>query len=131
MPTETWEKYVNTDPDSLYDEKNVRIPETGSGSWHIEGDSLHQNYNHIRSREVQNRNREVFHKFTGFYLSRNGIIVLAVSIVLCLVTSSLSLEGLFFWNMVLAIVIWGFCEMTSRTEVQPEWNEVWEEINDI
>jgi len=131
MSPDSWEKYVNTDPDSLYNEKTGRIPDIGSGSWHIEGQDLHQNYNRIRYQELQNRNREVFHKFTGFYLSRNGVIVLAISIVLCLLTSSLSPEGLFFWNMLLAIVVWGFCEMTSRTEVQPEWNEVWEEMNEI
>jgi len=44
MSPDSWEKYVNTDPDSLYNEKTVRIPEIGSGAWHIEGQDLHQSY---------------------------------------------------------------------------------------
>jgi hypothetical protein len=131
MSQNSWEKYVNTDPDYHYDENAGQIHEIGDESWHIEGQNLHQEYNNIRSSELQNRNREVFHKFISFYLSRNGVIVLAISIILCLVTSSLSLEGLFFWNIILAIIVWGFYEMTTRMEVQAEWNEIWEELKEF
>jgi hypothetical protein len=131
MSQDSWEKYVNTDPDYHYDGNAERIHEIGEESWHTGGQNLHQEYNNIRSSEVQNRNREVFHKFIGFYLSRNGVIVLAISIVLCLVTSSLSFEGLFFWNIILAIIVWGFYEMTTRMDDQAEWNEVWEELKEF
>jgi hypothetical protein len=131
MSQNSWEKFVNSDPGYHYDETAERFHKLWDGSWQIEGQNLQQNYSNIRDSEVQNRNLEIFHKFIGFYLSRNGIIVLVISIVLCLGTSSLSFEGLFFWNILLAIIIWGFYEMTIRMEIWPEWNEVWEELKEF
>jgi hypothetical protein len=131
MSDESWEKYLNSDSGYQYDENTQRYHDHGTGFWHTEGGTLPQNYNHIRASEVQTRNQEIFRKVIHFYFSRNGAIMLAVSIILCLVTDTFSPEGFFFWNILLAIIVLAFYEMTVRTNVRAEWNEIWEEIETI
>lgn len=75
---------------SLYHNRN--------GFWQSEGGTIKQNYNNIRNSEILTRNREIFHNVIHFYCSRNGIVVLFISLVFCQVTSTFSIEGLFFWN---------------------------------
>ena len=122
MSHDFWERYLNSDSGYRYDENAQRFHDHGNDIWHTEGETLHQDYNNIRASEVQTRNQEIFGKFIHFYFSRNRVIVLVISI-LSLITSTLSPEGLFFWNIVLALVVWGFYEMTVRTKVRAEWNE--------
>lgn len=131
MSQESWEKYVKPDPGFSYDTSSRQAREAINDSLHTGGENLRQEYDHIRSAEVESRNRVVFSKIAGFYLSRKGILLFVISIVLCLVTSSLSLEGVFFWNLILAIIVWVFFEMTTRTKVRPEWNEVWDELEEF
>jgi hypothetical protein len=131
MSRDSWEKYLNSDSGYRYDENAQRLHDHGNDIWHTEGGSLHQDYNNTRASEVQTRNQEIFEKVIHFYFSRKGVSVLVISILLCLITSSLSPEGLFFWNIVLALMVWGFYEMTVRTKVRAEWNEIWEEIETI
>jgi hypothetical protein len=100
----------NADSGYRYDENAQQFHDHGTDIWQTEGKTLHQDYDHIRTSEVQTRNQEIFDKFIHFYFSRNGVIVLVISILLSLITSTLSPEGLLFWNIVLALIVWGFYE---------------------
>jgi hypothetical protein len=131
MSPDFWEKYVNPDSRYRYDENTHRFYHYRHELLQSEGGSLKQDYNKIRDSEIQSRNTEIFQSVTQFYFSRNGIIVLAVSVVLCLVTSVFSLEGLFFWNVLLFIAVLGFYELTVRKEVRAEWEDVQEEIETL
>jgi hypothetical protein len=129
MSSDSWDRYVNPDSQYHYDENDPHCNTHGSGFWHSEGGTLKQNYNNIRDSEVYSRNEEIFHNVVHFYFSRNGVIVLIISILLCLITSTFSPEGLFFWNVLLFIIVWGFYEITVRKEVRAEWDEIQDEIN--
>lgn len=131
MSSDSWERYVNPDSQYRYDEKGHRLNNHGNGVWHTKGETLKQNYNNIRDSEVYTRNEEIFHNVIRFYFSRNGVIVLAISIVLCLITSVFSLEGLFFWNILLFMIVWGFYEITVKKVVRAEWDEIQEEMNTL
>jgi hypothetical protein len=131
MSTDPLEKIVKVDPDFQYDENTEKVHKLWDDSWHIEGQNLQQNYNKTRDAEMNTRIEEIFSKTKTFYCSGKGVIVLIVSIVLCVITETLSAEGLFFWNIVLLIIVLGYYHVTSRTEVQPEWNEAWEEMEDL
>jgi hypothetical protein len=126
-----WEKYVNPDYRYRYDEKTQSFYHNRNGFWQSEGGTLKQNYNNIRDSEIQTRNREIFHNVIHFYFSRNGAIVLFISLVFCLLTSTFSIEGLFFWNILLLIIVWGFYELSVRKEVRAEWDEIQEEIETL
>jgi hypothetical protein len=43
----------------------------------------------------------------------------------------LSIEGLFFWNIILLMIVLGYYGMTVRKDVRPEWDDVQEEIETI
>ena len=131
MSPDPLERYVNPDSQYRYDENTFRFHDQGNGLWHSEGGTLKQNYNNIRNLEIQIRNQEIFHNVTHFYFSGNGIIILFISLGFCLLTSTFSIEGLFFWNMVLLIIVWGFYEVTVRKKVRAEWDEIQEEIETI
>jgi hypothetical protein len=130
MGPDFWEKYVNPDSRYRYDEKTHQLNHHRNDVWQSEG-SLKQNYNNIRDSEIQTRNREIFSHVFHLYFSRNGIIVLFISLVFCLLTSTLSVEGLFFWNIILLIIVLGYYGMTVRKEVRAEWDDVQEEIETI
>ncbi len=127
MSPDSWELPQITGSGLRFDEKSLSLHEQRDQLWHEEGGKYHQRYNEIRQSEVLKRNRDIFYRVAGFYLSKKGLVVVAISVVLALVTSSLSFEGIFFWNFLLAIIVWVFFEMTSREEVRPEWSEVWQE----
>ena len=131
MGPDLWERYVNPDSRYRYDEKTHRLNHHRNEFWQPVGGTLKQNYNNIRDGEIQTRNREIFSNTLHFYFSRNGIIVLFISLVFCLFTSTLSIEGLFFWNIILLIIVLGYYGMTVRKEVRPEWDDVQEEIETI
>jgi len=131
MGPDFWERYVNPDSRYRYDENLNRIHHHRNEFWQSKGGALKQNYNTIRDSEIQNRNREIFSHVFHCYFSRNGIIVLFVSLVLCLLTSTVSVEGLFFWNIILLVIIFGYYGMTVRNEVRPEWEDIQEEIETL
>lgn len=131
MSPDSWEKQVNPDARYRYQEKIPGFTDHGNGFWHPEGETLRQNYNSIRDSEVRTRNEEILHRVFRFYFSGYGLIVIAISLVLALVTSVFSPEGLFFWNIVLFIIVWGFYEMAVRKEVRAEWDEVQDELDTI
>lgn len=131
MGPDFWERYVNPDSRYRYDEKTHQLNHHRNDVWHSEGGSLKQNYNSIRDSELQIRNREIFSHVFHFYFSRNGIIVLFISLVLSLLTSTLSVEGLFFWNIILLIIVLGYYGLTERYEVRAEWDDIQEEIETI
>jgi hypothetical protein len=131
MSPDFWERYVNPDSRYRYDEKTHRFYHHHNEFGLSEGGTLKQDYNKIRDSEIQTRNLEIFRNVVQFYFSRNGLIVLAVSGVLCLVTSVFSLEGMFFWNVLLFIAVLGFYELTVRKEVRPEWEDIQEEIETL
>jgi hypothetical protein len=131
MVPDFWERYVNPDSRYRYDEKTHRLNHHRNEVWLSEGGTLKQNYNKIRDSEIQTRNREIFSRVIHFYFSRNGLIVLFFSLFFCLVTSTLSIEGLFFWNIILLIIVLGYYGMTVRKEVRAEWDDIQEEIETI
>lgn len=131
MGPDFWERYVNPDSRYRYDEKTHRLNHQRNALWQSEGGTLKQNYNNIRDAEMQTRNMEIFHNVIHFYCSRNGIIVLFISLVFCLLTSTLSVEGLFFWNIILLIIVLGYYRMTVRKEVRAEWDDIQEEIETL
>jgi hypothetical protein len=131
MGPDFWERYVNPDSRYRYDEKTHRLNHQRNKFWPSEGGTLKQNYNKIRDSEIQTRNREIFSHVIHFYFSRNGLIVLFFSLFFCLVTSTLSIEGLFFWNIILLIIVLGYYGMTVRKEVRAEWDDIQEEIETI
>lgn len=118
MVPDFWERYVNPDSRYRYDEQTQRLNHHRNEIRLSEGGSLKQNYNTIRDSELQTRNTEIFSHVFHFYFSRNGIIVLFISLVFCLLTSTLSVEGLFFWNIILLIIVLGYYGMTVRKEVR-------------
>lgn len=131
MPPDFWEKYVNPDSRYRYDEKKHgfyhyrnELLQSGQGT-------LKQNYNKIRDSEIETRTREIFHNVFQFYFSRNGVFVLVLSIVISLVTSVFTLEGLFFWNLLFFITVLGFYQLTVRNDVRAEWEDIQEEIDSI
>jgi hypothetical protein len=131
MSHESWEKYVNTGSTINPDENTRQFHDNGNEIWHTDGRTLQQNYNEIRASEIKKREEKIFHKVIHFYFSRNVVIVVLISIILCLITSTFSLEGLFFWNILLVGIVWGYYQVKVRTRVRPEWDEVWEEIDTI
>lgn len=131
MGPDFWERYVDPDSRYRYDEKTHQLNHHRNVVRQSEGGTLKQDYNKIRDSELQTRNTEIFSHVFHFYFSRNGIIVLFISCVFCLIASTLSLEGLFFWNIVLLIIVLGYYGMTVRKEVRAEWDEVQEEIETI
>jgi hypothetical protein len=131
MSSDSWERYVNPDSQYRYDENVHQLNNHGDDVWNTEGETLKQNYNNIRDSEMRTRNEEIFHKVLHFYLSRHGVVVLVVSIGLCLITSTFSLEGLFFWNILFFMIVWGFFEITVRNAVRAEWDEIQEEMKTL
>jgi hypothetical protein len=131
MSPDRLERYVNPDSQYRYDETSFRFHDHGNGFWRSEGETLKQDYNKIRDSEMQTRNMEIFHKVLHFYLSRNGVIALLISIGLCLITSVFSFEGLFFWNILLFMIVWGFYEITVRKAVRADWDEIQEEMSTL
>jgi hypothetical protein len=126
---DSWKNYLEPGPGYQIDQNSLRLHENRPDSWKVKGDSLKQNYNYVRESEKTVRDEEIFQRVKNYYLSRNGLIVLVISVVLCLITSTLSLEGLFFWNIILFMIVWGFHEITARTQVRSEWEEVQEEFD--
>jgi hypothetical protein len=131
MGPDFWERYVNPDSRYRYDEKTHRLYHNRNEFWLSEEGTLKQNYNKIRDSEIQTRNREIFHNVIHFYYSRNGIIVLFISLVFCLLSSTLTIEGLFFWNIILLMIVMGYYGLTVRKEVRAEWDDIQEEIDTI
>ena len=131
MSEESWEKYLEPGASYELDENAMRLHDHRSDSWHAKGETLQQNYNDIRDSEKTVRNEEIFQKVKHFYFSRNGGIILVISVLLCLITSTFSLEGLFFWNIILFMIVWGFHEITARSQVRAEWEEIEEEFDTI
>ena len=113
-----------------YDE-SIRLHDQGGESWHTPGETLEQDYNEVRNAEVRRRTEDVFGAVARFYYSRNGLLVLGISVLLCLLTATFSPEGLFAWNLVLLAVVWAYFEITSRSRISPEWDEVREEFETI
>jgi hypothetical protein len=128
MSPDTWERYVNPDSRYEYDENTDRFHDHGNGFWHSEGGTIRQEYTSIRNSEIQTREKEIFHHVLHFYFSGKGVIVLVISMVLSLITSTFSVEGLFFWNFLLLMMVWIFYEMTIRKKVRADWEEIEEEI---
>jgi len=131
MARDSWEKYVNTGTRISLDEDNRQLHNHGNGLWHIDGETLDQNYSDIRASEIETRNQEIFRRFRHFYWSKKGVIAGIISVLFGLATSSLSPEGLVFWNLLIAVLVWGFYEITVRTTVRAEWNEIWEEMKKL
>jgi hypothetical protein len=132
MSQESWENYVGGGPDFSLDENSLRLHGHGDDLWHVEEEgSFRHHYTAIRLSDVEKRNQEIVRRIKHFYLSRNVIAVVVTSLVLCVITSTLSIEGLLFWNILLAGIIVAFFEMTVKRKVRPEWREIWDEIEHI
>lgn len=131
MPHDSWESYVDTGSPIHPDENIRRLHDNGRELWHTETSTLQQDYNDIRAAEIKKREEKIIHNVIHFYFSRNCLIVIFISIVLSLVTSTFSLEGLFLWNVVLGGFVWGYFQVTVRNDVRSEWNEIWEEIDTL
>ena len=131
MSCESWENYVNSGSDFSYDENYQRFHGLGNEIWQVEEGTLSHLHNDIRISDIEKRNQEIFNKIKHFYFSKNGIILLGISIALCLLTSSFSLEGLFFWNILFAFIVVGICEIAVRTQVRAEWREIWKDIENF
>jgi|WetSurMetagenome_2_1015567.scaffolds.fasta_scaffold02386_8 hypothetical protein len=132
MPQESWESYIDGGPDFSLDENSLRLHGHGDDLWQVEEEgSFRHHYSMIRLSEVEKRNQEIFRRIKHFYLSRNVLAVVVTSLVLGVITSTLSVEGLLFWNILLAVVIVAFFEMTVKKKVRPEWREIWDEIENI
>jgi hypothetical protein len=131
MSCESWENCVNSGSDFCYDENYQRVHGLGNEIWQVEEGTLSHLHNDIRISDIQKRNEEIFYKIKHFYFSKNGIILVGISIMLCLLTSTFSLEGLFFWNILFAFIVVGFCEIAVRTKVRADWREIWKEIENF
>ena len=129
MPHDSWETYVDTGSPIQPDENIRQLHDNGRELWHTEAGTLQQDYNDIRASEIKKREDKIIHNVIHFYFSRNCLIVIFISLVLSLVTSTFSLEGLFLWNIVLGGFVWVYFQLTVRNEVRSEWNEIWEEID--
>ena len=129
MSRESWESYVNTDSHFCYDKSSQQIHENGNELWNLTGMTLPQIHNNIRLADIQKRNQDVVRKIKHFYFSRNVVILVGLSIVLGLLTSTFSVDGLLFWNILFAIIVWGFYEIATRTAVRAQWREIWDEID--
>jgi hypothetical protein len=131
MSCESWENYVNSGSDFSYDENYQRFHGLGNEIWQVEEGTLSHLHNDIRISDMEKRNQEIFNKIKHFYFSKNGIILLGISIMVCLLTSTFSLEGLFFWNILFAFIVVGFCEIAVRTKVRAEWRDIWKDIENF
>jgi hypothetical protein len=131
MSCESWENYVNSGSDLSYDENYQRFHGLGNEIWQVEEGTLSHLHNDIRISDMEKRNQEIFNKIKHFYFSKNGIILLGISIMVCLLTSTFSLEGLFFWNILFAFIVVGFCEIAVRTKVRAEWRDIWKDIENF
>jgi hypothetical protein len=47
------------------------------------------------------------------------------------ITSAVSPEGFFFWNIVLFIIVWLRYEIAARSPVRAEWEDVQEEFESL
>ena len=129
MPEDSWEKNLYPGPDYTIDENSLRLHQIPGDSIRVSGQTLGENYNHIRDSEMNTRFEEVLRNVGRLYFSRYGIGILALSVILSAVTSVLSPEGIFFWNIVLFIIVWVKCEFSARSPVRAEWQEIEEEFD--
>ena len=131
MARDSWEKYVNTGSEIRADYTPGRMHDRGNGDMLAAGRTLDQDYTAIRVREIRKRNEEVFRGIRLFYCSWKGALLEIISVAVCMLTSTFSMDGFIVWNLVFAILVWAFYEMSVKTEVRDEWSEVWGEINRI
>jgi|GEM_PF-3536966 len=131
MPQTSWENYLSPGPDFCLDENSLRLHDHGADIWQVEEGSFRKHYTSTRVADIEKRNREILRRIKQFYCSRNVVVVVLTSAVLGLITSTFSIEGLLFWNILLAGLVIAFFEMTVKRKVRPEWREIWEEIEQI
>jgi hypothetical protein len=132
MSQESWENYVGGGPDFRLDENSLRLHGHGDDLWHVEEEgSFRKHYASTRLADIEKRNQEILRRIKLFYFSRNVLAVVVTSLALCVITSTLTIEGLLFWNILLAGIIVAFFEMTVKRKVRPEWREIWDEIEHI
>jgi len=131
MPENNWEKYLDPGPEYRIDQDTLRLHEIPAHSWRLTGQTFRQNYNGMRDSEINTRFEEVFRNVGRFYFSRNGIIILVLSIILCAVTSVVSAEGFIFWNIVLFSIVWIKYELSARAPVRAEWEDIQEEFETL
>ena len=131
MNEQNWERYLDPGPDYQISQDALRLHEIPDHAWDLNGHTLGQNYTAMRDSEQNTRFEEVFLNVGRLYLSRYGIAILAVSLVLCAVTSVVSFEGFVFWNIVLFIIVWVKYEISARAPVRAEWQDVQEEIETL
>lgn len=131
MPEDSWEKNLYPGPEYTIDENSLRLHQISGNSIRVSGQTLGQNYTHIRESEKNTRFEEVLQNVGRFYISRYGIGILVLSVVLSAVTSVLSAEGIFFWNIILFIIVWVKYELSARSPVRAEWQDIEEEFDTL
>lgn len=131
MPEDSWEKNLYPGPEYTIDENSLRLHQISGNSIRVSGQTLGQNYTHIRESEKNTRFEEVLQNVGRFYISRYGIGILVLSVVLSAVTSVLSVEGIFFWNIILFIIVWVKYELSARSPVRAEWQDIEEEFDTL
>lgn len=131
MPEDSWEKNLYPGPEYTIDENSLRLHQIPGNSIHVSGQTLGQNYNQIRDSEKNTRFEEVLQNVGRFYVSRYGVGILVLSVILSAVTSVLSAEGIFFWNIILFIIVWVKYELSARSPVRAEWQDIEEEFDTL
>jgi len=131
MPEDSWEKNLYPGPDYTIDENSLRLHQIPGDSIRVSGQTLGENYNHIRDSEMNTRFEEVLRNVGRLYFSWYGIGILGMSLILSAATSVLSPEGIFFWNVILFVIVWVKSELSARSPVRAEWQDVEEEFDTL
>ncbi|OPX64094.1 MULTISPECIES: hypothetical protein [unclassified Methanoregula] len=131
MPEDSWEKNLYPGPGYTIDEDSLRLHQIPGDSIRVRGHTLGENYNHIRESEMDTRFEEVLRSVGRVYFSRYGIGILVISVILSAATSVMSPEGIFFWNVILFVIVWIKSELSARSPVRAEWQDVEEEIDTL
>jgi hypothetical protein len=131
MPEESWEKNLDPGPDYRVEESTLRLHAIPGNLLNLNGQTLKQNYDGVRDSEKNIRFEEVLQKVREFYFSRKGVALLVVSVILSAITSVLSPEGIFFWNIVLFILVWVKFELSAKSPVRAEWQDIEEEFDTL
>ena len=128
-------RYKDYDPVADYhDAENQRRYIEHESQWaHSEAGQYEIRYNDARAAEINQRNEEIsmrneeiMDNLIKLYFSKNGIIILVISVVLTVVTSPLIYlgVGLVGWNLLILIILGSWFFITAKTkiitEVRPE-----------
>ena len=121
MSRESWERNSDVQSEYFANENRRLHIEPENDYWHSETGQYLIRYNHERNEEINRRNAEILGNLKSFYSSRNGIILsLIVSIMVCILTSTVSVLGFILWNLVLFFPVVGYYRMFAKTKVRPE-----------